>query len=268
MSDTFGFKMRSVREEQGLSLEDVVRATRIPGHHLQALEQDDFDALPDEARVEEYLRSYAELLDVDPDLVIEDYVRERDSRKTDRPVVEAAVAPEKPARPGRSPLRLASIGIVVVVAVIVTMRLGPRDATAPVTFEPRAAAAKSQAPPPEAAIPAARTTPEPAGPSIPDHGLGSGVKDRRLVGKSDRFVEGTQVWFWTQVLDGTAGEKIEHVWIREGVEATRVPLKLGGSPWRTHSAKTMWPGSAGAWVVEARDADGRLLARREFRCVQ
>jgi len=277
MGDTFGFKMRSVREEQGLSVEDVVRATRIPVHHLRALEEDNLGALPDEARVVEYLRSLAGLLDVDPDLVIEDYVRERDSRKTDRPVVEPPVTPERPRRPGRSPLTLVSVGIVIVVAVIVTMRIRSGDTTERVRFEPRA-----QAPAPAAATPAVRTTPLPepvaqeidvqavntTGPNIPDHGVGTGVKNRLLVGESDRFVEGTHVWFWTRVLDGTAGEKIEHVWFQDGVETARIPLKLGGSPWRTHSAKTLWPGSAGAWVVEARDADGRVLARREFTCVQ
>jgi transcriptional regulator with XRE-family HTH domain len=195
MSDTFGFKMRSVREEQGLSLEDVVRATRIPAHHLRALEEDDFAGLPDEARVEEYLRSYAGFLDVDPDLVIEDYVRERDSRKTERSVVEAPVSPARPGRPGRSLLMLVSVGIVIVVAMIVMLREPPRDTTETVTFEPRAVAVttRPQAPPPGSATPAVRTTPLPepveeeidveafdsTGPSIPDHGVGTGVRDDR-----------------------------------------------------------------------------------------
>ena len=97
--------------------------------------------------------------------------------------------------------------------------------------------------------------------------MGTGIENRQLQGQRDRFTEGTQVWFWTRVQDGANGETIDHVWLREGVESARVSLTLGGSPWRTHSAKTMWPGSAGEWVVEARDGSGNLLARREFDCV-
>ncbi len=108
---------------------------------------------------------------------------------------------------------------------------------------------------------------EPAGMNIPDHGLGAAVENRQLVDENDRFSEGTAVWFWTRVEDGTPGDTIHHVWLREGVEATRISLKLGGSPWRTYSSKTLWPESAGNWAVEARDETGRVLARREFLCV-
>jgi hypothetical protein len=45
-------------------------------------------------------------------------------------------------------------------------------------------------------------------------------------------------------------------------------LKIGGSPWRTYSAKMLHSGSAGPWIVETRDADERVLARQEFTCVR
>ena len=103
--------------------------------------------------------------------------------------------------------------------------------------------------------------------NIPEHGVGTAVENRQLAGENNRFAEGTAVWFWTRVEDGNSGETIHHVWLREGVEADRISLKLGGSSWRTYSRKTLGPESAGNWAVEARDERGRVLARREFLCV-
>jgi hypothetical protein len=106
-----------------------------------------------------------------------------------------------------------------------------------------------------------------SGLSIPEHGVGTGVENRQLVGRGDRFRAGTRVWFWTRVEGGASGNAVDHVWLHEGTEAARVSLKLGGARWRTQSAKTLHPGSAGEWAVEARDAAGHVLARREFVCV-
>ena len=102
--------------------------------------------------------------------------------------------------------------------------------------------------------------------SIPDYGVGSGVVDRQLVGRSESFAEGATVWFWTRVLGGRPGDAIRHVWIHEGRAKGTIELNVGGSHWRTQSRWSMRPGTAGAWAVEARDADGRVLARAEFTC--
>jgi hypothetical protein len=276
---TFGQKLKCERQEQGLSLEQVAEATRIELHHLRALEWDDFDGLPGDTEVKGFLRAYAERLGVDADLMFEDYVRERASR----------------AGGYRLSAVLAASGIAVALVAFGTWWLGFRDTTEPrETFSVMAAApvTERETPSPPAVTPVVAekpgvvvpletepaptpepvTVPEPVAEAtvltIPDLGVGTAVEDRQLVGESDRFTEGQQVWFWTRVRGGTPGETIEHVWYREGVEATRVTLTLGGSHWRTHSGKMLWPESAGDWAVEARDGDGRLLARREFVCVR
>jgi hypothetical protein len=73
--------------------------------------------------------------------------------------------------------------------------------------------------------------------------------------------------FWTLVVGGSAGDRISHVWLRDGEEMLAVGLAIGGPHWRTWSNKTLHTGSAGSWAVEARDAEGRVLARDEFTCV-
>jgi hypothetical protein len=103
--------------------------------------------------------------------------------------------------------------------------------------------------------------------SISESGVGSGVEERSLVGVADRFRVGDQVWFWTRVTGGEDGDRIRHVWLQDGEEKLSVGLTLGGSHWRTWTRKTMHPGSAGAWTVEARDMAGNVLATTGFVCV-
>jgi hypothetical protein len=68
------------------------------------------------------------------------------------------------------------------------------------------------------------------------------------------------------VLGGRKGDTIEHVWFREGSVMSRMTLQVGSANWRTQSRKTLFAGSAGSWVVEARDAAGNVVSRREFTC--
>lgn len=103
--------------------------------------------------------------------------------------------------------------------------------------------------------------------SVPEYGVGTDVVDHELQGKSDRFEEGAKVVFWTRVVGGEEGDRIRHVWIHDGEEVLSIGLALGGPHWRTYSRKTLHAGSAGPWRVEARDADGHVLAAVDFTCV-
>ena len=66
-SQEVGRILRQEREEHGLELEDVARATRIRSHYLKALEEGEFGLLPSSAQVSGFLRTYAEYLEMDPD---------------------------------------------------------------------------------------------------------------------------------------------------------------------------------------------------------
>ena len=106
-----------------------------------------------------------------------------------------------------------------------------------------------------------------AGTSIDASGVGGGIDDRELREPGDSFAEGEKVWFWTRVTGGEPGELLSHVWLLEGEPVLSVELEVGGPRWRTWSGKTLHPGSVGGWAVEARDAEGNVLARAQFRCV-
>lgn len=285
--DTFGDRLKSEREDRGLSIQAVAEILRVDHDRLRALERNDFDALPDEAVMMDCLHAYAECLEVEADLMIEDYVGERDKwmrRLAD--VVLEQVAETAPAaiptgaerRPRFSPGLVAPV--VVAIAMLAAWWVLSRDGTAP-TPETSVATAPVQPQPLSSKTPAdvaltpveppaarsAPTTPAPSLLSITEYGVGTAVENLHLVGQSDRFTEGSQVSFWTRVRGGTRGDRIDHVWLRQGVEATRISLAIGSSNWRTHSTKTLYDGVAGDWAVEARDDAGRVLARSEFACV-
>ena len=103
--------------------------------------------------------------------------------------------------------------------------------------------------------------------SVSEYGVGTDVVDLELKGKGDQFEEGTKVVFLTRVVGGTDGDRIRHVWFHDKEEVVSIGLTIGSSYWRTYSRKTLRPGSVGAWAVEARDAEDRVLARAEFTCV-
>jgi hypothetical protein len=89
----------------------------------------------------------------------------------------------------------------------------------------------------------------------------------RLVGRKDKFPEGTVVWFWTNVLGGRRGDKIQHVWLHGGRSIAVTELGVNGAQWRTQSRQPLPMGSTGDWTVEARDPEGRVIARVGFTCV-
>lgn len=98
--------------------------------------------------------------------------------------------------------------------------------------------------------------------SIPDYGVGTGVRRRTLVGEASVFKTGTLVVFWTRVFGGEPGRHIRHVWSHEGNVTASIELSINAPHWRTYSNQTLR--SDGNWAVEAQDEDGRVLARKTF----
>jgi LCP family protein required for cell wall assembly len=62
---TVGRRLRRAREEQGLTLDEVGLAIKVHAHHVEALEQGDYDALPSPLWARGFLISYADYLGLD-----------------------------------------------------------------------------------------------------------------------------------------------------------------------------------------------------------
>jgi transcriptional regulator with XRE-family HTH domain len=104
-----GSALIRAREARGLTLEDAERDTRISRRYLQALETEQFEAIPAPVYARGFLRSYSQYLGLDPAEMLALFPRDEDtpyapdasSRPTGQP--PSAVGPQRPAwqRPSR-----------------------------------------------------------------------------------------------------------------------------------------------------------------------
>src|SRR5918997_409264 len=70
---SIGDTPREARMRQRLDIADVEAKTKIRAKYLRALENEEFGMLPGPTFVKTFLRSYAEVLGLDPHLLVEDY---------------------------------------------------------------------------------------------------------------------------------------------------------------------------------------------------
>ncbi|MGW8193664.1 MAG: helix-turn-helix domain-containing protein [Desulforhopalus sp.] len=75
--ETLGNFLRGTRAEQGLDLDAVAEQTKISLKNLQAIEDDNFSALPAEAFTRGFYALYARALSLDSDHILQRYRRER-----------------------------------------------------------------------------------------------------------------------------------------------------------------------------------------------
>jgi len=68
-----GSTLRDERRRRGLGLDDVQSATRIRAHFLDAIEREDFDALPAGSYRRSFVRGYADFLGLDGDVYAGEY---------------------------------------------------------------------------------------------------------------------------------------------------------------------------------------------------
>lgn len=267
-SSDVGRKLQEERERRALQRVDVSRATGIYAHWLAAIEFGRFDELPDDRAVEKAVRAYAEHLGLDGAATVAELRAERGIAPP-----EAETQPPPTPTTRRTAIRIAAaIAGIVLLAALGTWWSAERESAVPEAPPPLPdpPAAEPTIEPPLAPAPDSPPPPPPPTPDrvlvVTEHGVGTAVEDHRLIGPSDRFAEGSRVWFWTRVEGGAAGDSVTHVWIRGGREILAVPLEIGGPHWRTQSSHTLVAGSAGEWTVEARDDEGNVLARDSFTC--
>jgi transcriptional regulator with XRE-family HTH domain len=289
LGSSFGELLKRAREARGLGLDAVANATRIARHHLEALERSDLDALPAGPFGKGYVRSCATLLGIDPEPLLQDYrVRERQrgrgSAQDERRLIEELshlvrrVERPTPLRARRPRLAVVALPILGILGLGILaaggwLRSGSRSPRASIATPPLRSTPSPGVEEPVPARPSrnrgevVETPPPPTDAlRVADHGVGTGLAARWLVGRAERFPPLTPVTFWTLVLGGQPGHVIRHVWFQEGQAVMRVDLPIGGPHWRTSSRLLLPEGSAGRWAVEARTSDGRRLVRDEFLC--
>ncbi len=68
--EAIGEKLRTAREEQGRSIEELARETNIAKRYIIALEEENFDTFPGEPYLIGFLRTYSETLGLVPDEIV------------------------------------------------------------------------------------------------------------------------------------------------------------------------------------------------------
>jgi cytoskeleton protein RodZ len=94
-----GERLREARMRQGLDITEVEVATKIRAKYLRALENDEFVMLPGSTYVRSFLRTYAEYLGLDAQLLVEEFRAQHEPRGEGE--VHALAPPARAARPGR-----------------------------------------------------------------------------------------------------------------------------------------------------------------------
>lgn len=184
--EELGRNLRTAREGKGLSVEDVVQRTRISKQNILAMEAGNTVGLPHPVYAKGFVRNYAKLLGLDPELYAEAMGREFQVEDNVGHAHEDDGSPSCPVRTGGSGGRgktLAVVVVVLAVAVVVAVfffsgfgKKAPQEPSvavpapqaAPAEPPPAAPDAVSEAPATEsdsASEPAAEPAPAPEAPA-------------------------------------------------------------------------------------------------------
>jgi hypothetical protein len=68
-----GHSLREARERQGLGYPEIESSTKIRAKYIRALEEEDFTAIPGDAYIRGFLRTYADYLGLDGDVYVDEY---------------------------------------------------------------------------------------------------------------------------------------------------------------------------------------------------
>ena len=68
-----GNSLRAARERQGLGYPEIELATKIRAKYIRALEEEDFTAIPGDAYIRGFLRTYADYLGLDGEVYLDEY---------------------------------------------------------------------------------------------------------------------------------------------------------------------------------------------------
>jgi cytoskeleton protein RodZ len=181
---SIGETLREARMRQRLDIADVEMRTKIRAKYLRALENEEFGMLPGPTFVKTFLRTYAEMLGLDPHVLVEEYRAnyEREDELELQPLGPPSVAARDRYRsPRLGPGVMALLVLVGIVAVLVAIGLasddggsGSEQASTPETTEERTATQPAEEPPPPRRV-ALRVVPATPTYVCVDHGLGTPV---------------------------------------------------------------------------------------------
>lgn len=157
-----GTTLRDARVRRDISLQQAEEDTKIRVKYIQAMENEDFDILPAGTYVKGFLRTYAEYLDLDYQLLIDEY-NDRFGTGEHR---EHVIQPPKTAKteaPRKRPANYIIVAILAVAIIVVLAYLGTgnrdTESAKEIPLPATVSTAATQTTPPVAAPAPVATTP-------------------------------------------------------------------------------------------------------------
>ena len=182
---------------QRLDIADVEMRTKIRAKYLRALENEEFGMLPGPTFVKTFLRTYAEMLGLDPHVLVEEYRAnyEREDELELQPLGPPSVSARDRRRgPRLGPGVLALLVLVSVVAVLVAIGLasdedegGGGPAAAPATTQQRTTKKKEKPKPPAPTRVVLRIVPATPTWVCVDRGVGTPVIFENTIESAETF---------------------------------------------------------------------------------
>ncbi len=127
---TIGETLREARMRQKLDIADVERQTKIRAKYLRALENEEFGMLPGPTFVKTFLRTYAEVLGLDPHALVDAYrasYEPHDELETLKPLGPPGSSARDRRRGRPRPWIVAVLLVTVVIAGLVALGLSTDD---------------------------------------------------------------------------------------------------------------------------------------------
>jgi cytoskeleton protein RodZ len=121
-----GNTLREARVRRNLTLQQVEEDTKIRVKYIQAMENEEFDVMPGSTYVKGFLRTYATYLNLDPDVILDEY-RSRGLRTGEVPEPFSGVSMLGAPRSHRGRNTVVLVAVVCLVVLAVIWALG-RDA--------------------------------------------------------------------------------------------------------------------------------------------
>jgi len=132
-----GETLRETRMRRRIDMTEVEAATKIRAKYLRALENEEWDLLPGPTFVKTFLRTYAEYLDLDPRLLVEEY-RQRYERPTTQDLTPFGAGRgsqrgrrRQPRRRPVGPIIVGVLGVAILLGVLYLLGVQGKDDNTP-----------------------------------------------------------------------------------------------------------------------------------------
>jgi cytoskeleton protein RodZ len=195
---SIGDTLREARMRQRLDIADVEAKTKIRAKYLRALENEEFGMLPGPTFVKTFLRSYAEVLGLDPHRLVEDYrtrYEPRDEIEAMQPLGPPGIGRDRRRRaPPPGPWLLAGLALLAVLGTLLVIGLvgddedgGGGEAAQETTTQPRRERPERREPPPQPRRVVLRIAPEAETYVCIDSGPGTEVRFENIIAEPQTF---------------------------------------------------------------------------------